>query len=100
MYPVLLTIFPWLDSHQYLAIWLEGIALLAIFIWDRWDSHQQHKQTLAQMTIMQNQARATVVSEKVLGICLRMPEENRRVLAPLSICLEAMVKPSRLENLL
>src|SRR6266851_1264598 len=49
----------WLDSHQYLAIWLEGIALLAIFIWDRWDSHQQHKQTLAQMTIMQNQARAT-----------------------------------------
>ncbi len=48
----------WLDSHQYLALWIEGIALLLIFGWDRWDSHQQHKQTLAQMTIMQNQARA------------------------------------------
>src|SRR6266436_332529 len=49
----------WLDSHQYLALWLEGIALLAIFFWDRFDASQQHKQTLAQMEIMQNQARAT-----------------------------------------
>jgi hypothetical protein len=49
----------WFDSHQYIAIWLEGLALLAIFIWDRIDSHQQHKQTLAQMEVMQNQTRAT-----------------------------------------
>ncbi len=33
--------------------------MLAIFIWDRIDASQQHKQTLAQMTITQNQARAT-----------------------------------------
>ena len=58
MHPVFLTIFPWLDSHQYLALWLEGIALLAIFIWDRIEASQQHKQTLAQMKIMQNQALA------------------------------------------
>jgi hypothetical protein len=38
---------------------LEGIALLAIFIWDRIDASQQHKQTLAQMEITRNQARAT-----------------------------------------
>src|SRR5258708_3620559 len=49
----------WLDSHQYLALWLEGIALLAIFIWDRIEASQQHKQTLAQMEITRNQARAT-----------------------------------------
>src|SRR6266849_2266503 len=49
----------WFDLHQYLALWLEGIALLAIFIWDLIDASQQHKQTLAQMGIMQNQARAT-----------------------------------------
>jgi len=49
----------WLDSHQYLALWLEGIALLVIFIWDRIDASQQLKQTLAQMEIMRNQARAT-----------------------------------------
>ena len=48
----------WLDSHQYLALWLEGIALLAIFVWDRIDASQQHEQMLAQMEIMRNQARA------------------------------------------
>jgi hypothetical protein len=59
MCPVPLATPTWLDSHQYFALWLEGIALLAIFIWDRIDASQQHKQTLAQMEIMQNQARAT-----------------------------------------
>ena len=59
MYSVLSATPNWFDSHQYLALWLEGIALLAIFIWDRIDASQQHKQTLAQMEIMQNQARAT-----------------------------------------
>src|SRR5260370_24153684 len=59
MYSVLSATPTWLASHQYLAFWIEGIALLLIFGWDRWDSHQQHKQTLAQMAIMQNQARAT-----------------------------------------
>ena len=49
----------WFDSHQYVAIWLEGIALVAIFIWDRIDARQQHDQTLAQMEIMRNQAVAT-----------------------------------------
>jgi hypothetical protein len=49
----------WFDSHQYVALWIEGIALLLIFAWDRWDSCQQHKQTLAQMEIMRNQARTT-----------------------------------------
>jgi hypothetical protein len=46
----------WLDSHQYLALWIEGIALLLIFIWDRWDSHQQYKETLAQIDAMRRQA--------------------------------------------
>jgi hypothetical protein len=46
----------WFDSHQYVAIWLEGVALVLIFIWDRFDSRHQHKQTLAQMGIMQRQA--------------------------------------------
>lgn len=58
MCPVPLAVPNWFDSHQYLAIWLEGIALLAIFIWDRWDSYHQHKETLAQMAIMQSQANA------------------------------------------
>lgn len=59
MYSVLSATPNWLDSHQYIALWLEGIALLAIFIWDRIDAFQQHKQTFAQMEIMQGQAYAT-----------------------------------------
>jgi len=53
------SVLPWLDSHQYLALWLEGLALLVIFIWDRIDASQQHKQTLEQMKIMRDQALET-----------------------------------------
>jgi len=49
----------WFDSHQYLALWLEGIALLAIFFWDRIDSHHQHKETLAQLKVSQKQVEAS-----------------------------------------
>src|SRR5258708_29403832 len=60
----------WFDSHQYLALWIEGIALLAIFIWDRIDASQQHKQTLAQMDAMRRQSelidgQTTVLRESV-----------------------------------
>jgi hypothetical protein len=46
-------------EYEAFAVWLEGIALLAILIWDVISDSQQHKQTLAQMEIIQNQARAT-----------------------------------------
>lgn len=45
----------WFSTHEWVAIWLEGIALVAIFIWDRFDSAGQHKQTLAQLKIAQDQ---------------------------------------------
>jgi len=49
----------WLKTHEALAVWIEGIALLAIFLWDRKDSRQQHKETLKQMAIMQSHADAS-----------------------------------------
>ncbi len=56
----------WFDSHQYFALWIEGGALVAIFFLDWWeyrkqaaDRMEQHKETVAQMEIMRNQARAT-----------------------------------------
>lgn len=49
----------WLSSHEYIAIWAEGIALVAIFIWDRLDSRAQHEQTIAQLQIAQEQAEAS-----------------------------------------
>jgi len=63
----------WFDSHQYVALWVEGISLLAILIWDVISSSQQHRQTLAQMEIMQKQARATENSERAWVIAELVP---------------------------
>jgi hypothetical protein len=49
----------WFSTHEYIAIWLEGVALVAIFIWDRLDSRADHKQMLAQLKIAQDQAAAS-----------------------------------------
>jgi hypothetical protein len=49
----------WLKTYESVAIWLEGIALVLIFIWDRLDSRSQHKETLKQLSIAQAQAEAT-----------------------------------------
>jgi hypothetical protein len=51
-------IWPWLSAHEWLAIWLEGVALVAIFVWDRIDSSISHKQTLEQLEITRQQAEA------------------------------------------
>jgi hypothetical protein len=52
----------WLSTHEYIAIWLEGIALVAIFIWDRLDARADHRQTMAQLKIAQEQAAAAQAS--------------------------------------
>ena len=51
-------IFDWFRTHEFIAIWLEGFALLAIFIWDRIDGHQQHKSNIAQLAASQELAEA------------------------------------------
>jgi hypothetical protein len=51
-------LFCWLKAHESLAVWLEGIALVAIFFWDRLDNRSAHKETLKQLAIMQSQADA------------------------------------------
>ncbi len=49
----------WLRTHEFLAIWLAGIALILIFVWDRLDSRKQHRETLAQSSISQKQVEAS-----------------------------------------
>jgi hypothetical protein len=58
MWHIIVIIWTWLSAHEWLAIWLEGIALVAIFIWDRIDSSVSHKQTLEQLEITRQQAEA------------------------------------------
>src|SRR5205814_1234769 len=61
------TIINWLKTYEFIAIWLEGIALVAIFLLDwkerrdqREDREQQHKETLAQLKVSQKQVEASL----------------------------------------
>jgi hypothetical protein len=49
----------WFNANEGLALWLEAIALILIFVWDRLDSRADHKQTIAQIKIAQEQAEAS-----------------------------------------
>jgi hypothetical protein len=54
----------WLTKYEAFAIWLEGIALVGIFIWDRIDAKGAHEQTLEQHAIWRKQIHA----DRVAGI--------------------------------
>ena len=44
-----------LHTHEYLAVWAEGIALVAIFVWDRIDARAQHRELVEQIEITKKQ---------------------------------------------
>jgi len=53
---MLQTVANWLSRYESVAIWLEGIALVLIFIWDRIDANEQQKEMLKQLDVMRKQA--------------------------------------------
>ena len=53
------TLLEWLKSYEAIAVWIEGLALVAIFTWDRLDSRSSHQETLKQLEILNQQAQAT-----------------------------------------
>ncbi len=57
---ILTALTAWLETHEFVAVWLEGVALLAIFVWDRIDTHHQHEETLAQIDVSQRQFESSV----------------------------------------
>jgi len=54
------TMINWLRTYEFIAIWLEGIALVLIFVWDSLDGQKQHRETLAQLKIAQRQVDASL----------------------------------------
>ena len=55
----------WLRAHEFIAVWLEGIALVAILALDwmerrerRQEQHQQHEETAANLAVSQRQVEA------------------------------------------
>jgi hypothetical protein len=54
----------WLTRYEAVAVWLEGLALVFIFIWDRLDASRSHKETVAQLKIAQDQIRISQNAER------------------------------------
>jgi hypothetical protein len=86
----------WLKEHEALAVWLEGIALVAIFIFDRIDSHYAHKETLKQMKIMQSQvnasetaANAAKKSAEVAEMALKLAERADVLLNAVALTMDS-----------
>jgi hypothetical protein len=44
-----------MSKYEPIAVWLEGIALVAIFIWDRIEGSQQQEETVKQLEVAQDQ---------------------------------------------
>jgi hypothetical protein len=63
-YSALFTVLAWLRANEWLALWVEGLALLAIFIWDRKDHREDHDETIEQMKVMSRNAGAAEVAAK------------------------------------
>jgi hypothetical protein len=60
------TILNWINTHESIGIWVEAIALVAIFMLDwrerkdqRKDRDEQHKETLAQLQVSKKQVEAS-----------------------------------------
>jgi hypothetical protein len=85
MYSALLTALAWLRTNEWLALWVEGIALILIFIWDRIDSHQQHDETIEQIKVMSRNAVAAELAANAAkdNIELLISKERARLVVDL-----------------
>jgi len=66
MWQIILAVGSWLSSHEWLAIWLEGVALVALFVLEYIDSRSNRKELLEQMNIARQQAEAARLSAQSL----------------------------------
>jgi hypothetical protein len=71
-------ILEWLTKYEAIAVWLEGIALVAIFIWDRLDAKHDHEETVAQLAIAQAQIKLSQNAERAWILTeLEWPDTSR-----------------------
>ena len=57
----------WLQKYEYVAVWLEGIALVAILFLDWVTRRGEHRETIAHMDIARKQIHADRVAEIFKG---------------------------------
>lgn len=53
----------WLHRYEFIAIWIEGFALVAIFVLDWFTRREQHDETMAHLDIARKQIHAERVAE-------------------------------------
>jgi hypothetical protein len=75
----------WLRVSDSIALWVEGLALLAIFIWDRKDHREDHDETIEQMKVMSRNAVAAEVAANAAkdNIELLISKERARLVVDL-----------------
>jgi hypothetical protein len=76
MYSALLTVLGWLKANEWLALWVEGLALLAIFIWDRKDHREDHAETIEQMKVMSRNAVAAEIAAEAAKLSAEATMES------------------------
>jgi hypothetical protein len=54
------SIVDWFRNYEFVAIWLEGIALVLIFVWDRLDAKDSNRQMVAQLDSARGQVKASL----------------------------------------
>jgi hypothetical protein len=62
----------WFKVSDSVALWLEGIALILIFIWDRKHHKEDHAETIEQMKVMSASAQAAQKSAEVTEASLKL----------------------------
>jgi hypothetical protein len=58
------SILEWLTRYEAVAVWLEGVALVAILVADLWTSHRDREETIAQLKLAQKQIEASHNAER------------------------------------
>jgi hypothetical protein len=54
----------WLRQNEWLPLWIEGIALVAIFFWDRKKDRSDHEEAMAQIKIAEQQSTLLLNTER------------------------------------
>jgi hypothetical protein len=68
----------WLNKYEAAAVWIEGLALVAIFGLDWWNGRKGHEETLAQLKVSQKQVEASQEqAEAMQKPCLMLSATSR-----------------------
>jgi hypothetical protein len=66
-------LFSFLRNNEWIALWVEGLALVAIFFWGRKDAKADHEETLEQIRLTRQQIESSQNSERAWLVAELVP---------------------------